>query len=181
LCLDPYPIWQADDGPVTIAALFLLYDCSFFPPGTNSKREALARAHEAGVVCTDEFPLHPDRYPSRDAWCHARTEATEGRLATRDPDLPTVLINHFPLVREPTHILRHPEFTQWCGTERTADWHLRFDAIVVVYGHLHIPRTTWYDGVRFEEVSTGCPRKWRRRGDDPSPPRRILPDPRGSR
>ncbi len=32
-----------------------------------------------------------------------------------------------------------------------------------VYGHLHIPRTTWYDDVRFEEVSVGYPREWRRR------------------
>jgi hypothetical protein len=33
-----------------------------------------------------------------------------------------------------------------------------------VYGHLHIPRTTWYDGVRFEEVSIGYPHEWRRHG-----------------
>ena len=58
-------------------------------------------------------------------------------------------------------MLRHPEFAQWCGTERTADWHLRYRAAAVVYGHLHIPRTTWYDGVRFEEVSLGYPREWR--------------------
>ncbi|MYU48090.1 hypothetical protein GTV15_15710, partial [Streptomyces sp. SID7803] len=32
------------------------------------------------------------------------------------------------------------------------------------YGHLHIPRTTWYDGVRFEEVSVGYPRERRQRG-----------------
>ena len=46
-----------------------------------------------------------------------------------------------------------------------------------VYGHLHIPRTTWYDGVRFEEVSVGYPREWRRR----KPYRwlrQILPDPK---
>jgi hypothetical protein len=180
---DPYLIWQADEGPVTIAALFLLYDYSFFPPGTNSKREALARAYETGVVCTDEFLLHPDPYPSRDAWCHARIEATERRLATRDPDLPTVLINHFPLVREPTRVLRHPEFAQWCGSERTADWHVRFTVVTVVtvvYGHLHTPRTTRYDGVRFEEASTGYPREWQQRGDTPPPPRQILPSPRGS-
>ncbi len=55
-------------------------------------------------------------------------------------------------------MLRYPEFAQWCGTERTADWHTRFNAKAVVYGHLHIPRTTWEDGVRFEEVSLGYPR-----------------------
>ena len=46
---------------------------------------------------------------------------------------------------------------------------------VVVYGHLHIPRTTWHDGVRFEEVSCGYPREWQRRGPAPGPPRQILP------
>jgi hypothetical protein len=45
----------------------------------------------------------------------------------------------------------------------------------MVYGHLHIPRTTWYDGVRFQEVSVGYPREWRRRGSAPEPPRTILP------
>jgi len=29
-------------------------------------------------------------------------------------------------------LLRHPEFAQWCGTKRTADWHQRFRATVVV-------------------------------------------------
>jgi hypothetical protein len=45
-----------------------------------------------------------------------------------------------------------------------------------VYGHLHIPRTTWYDEVRFEEVSVGYPREWHRR----KPYRwlrQVLPDP----
>ena len=46
-------------------------------------------------------------------------------------------------------------------------------ARAVVYGHLHIPRTTWYDGVRFEEVSLGYPREWRARGG-PGRPRPIL-------
>ena len=49
----------------------------------------------------------------------------------------------------------YPRFSLWCGSERTADWHLRYNAACCVYGHLHIPRTTYYDGVRFEEVSVG--------------------------
>jgi hypothetical protein len=60
----------------------------------------------------------------------------------------TVLVSHWPLVRQPTDTLRYPEFAQWCGTARTADWHARFRAEVAVYGHLHIPRTTHYDGIR---------------------------------
>jgi hypothetical protein len=50
-----------------------------------------------------------------------------------------------------------------------------------VYGHLHVPRTTWYDGVRFEEVSLGYPRERRRYGDPNRPLlRQILPAPDGA-
>jgi 3',5'-cyclic AMP phosphodiesterase CpdA len=173
---DPYAVWAGPGGPVTIAPLFVLYDYTFRPDGASTKEEALAIAYAAGVVATDEFRLHPDPYPSRDAWCAARIVETERRLAERDPALPVVLVNHFPLVRQPTRVLRYPEFAQWCGTERTADWHTRYRAAAVVYGHLHIPRTTWYDGVRFEEVSVGYPREWRRRGGPPGF-RQILPHP----
>jgi len=36
---------------------------------------------------------------------------------------------------------------------------------------------TWYDGVRFEEVSIGYPREWRQRAQRPGVPRQILPAP----
>jgi 3',5'-cyclic AMP phosphodiesterase CpdA len=173
---DPYPIWDGEGGPAQIAPLFLLYDYSFGRNVGATREEALRRAYEAGVVCVDEFLLHPDPYPSRQAWCHARVEATEKRLEASDPGLPMVLINHFPLRAEPTAVLRHPEFAQWCGTVRTADWHRRFRAAAVVYGHLHIPRTTWHDGVRFEEVSLGYPRERRYRPDRSYAMRRILPE-----
>ncbi len=172
---DPYPVWDGPGGPVTIAPLFLLYDYTFRPEGATTKEAGLAQAYEAGVVCTDEILLHPDPHPSREAWCEVRLTVTERRLAGRDLTLPTALVNHFPLVREPTRILRYPEFAQWCGTERTSDWHVRYGATAVVYGHLHIPRTTWHDGVRFEEVSCGYPREWRRRQGEPGIPRQIFP------
>ncbi len=124
---------------MTIAPLFILYDYTFRPDGTSTKEEALEVAHEAGVVCTDEVYLHPDPHPTRDAWCDARIAYTEKRLAALEPGTRTVLVNHWPLVREPTRVLWYPEFAQWCGTERTADWHERFRAASVVYGHLHIP------------------------------------------
>lgn len=171
---DEYPVWTGQDGPVVIAPLFLLYDYSFRMPGLTTKEASLARAYEAGVVCTDEILLHPDPYASREAWCRARVAHAEQRLSALDPAARTVLVNHWPLVREPTRILRFPEFAQWCGTELTADWHVRFRAAAVVYGHLHIPRTTWYDGVRFEEVSVGYPREWRRRGGEPGRLRPVL-------
>jgi predicted phosphodiesterase len=176
---DPFPIWEGEDGPAQIAPLFLLYDYSFGRNVGSTREEALQRAYDAGVVCVDEFLLHPDPYPSRQAWCRARVKESEQRLAASAPELPMVLINHFPLLDEPTRVLRHPEFAQWCGTVRTADWHRRFRAAAVVYGHLHIPRTTWHDGVRFEEVSLGYPRERRHRRGWHFAPRRILP--RGSR
>jgi 3',5'-cyclic AMP phosphodiesterase CpdA len=174
---DPYPVWEGAGGPVVVAPLFLLYDYSF---GTNiapTKAAALAQAHEAGVVCLDEYLLHPDPHPTREAWCDARVRATEQRLAALDPALPTVLVNHFPLNAEPTRVLRYPEFAQWCGTHRSADWHVRFRATAVVYGHLHIPWTTWHDGVRFEEVSLGYPRERARFPRKRAPLRQILPAP----
>ncbi len=179
---DPYPVWEGPGGPVAIAPLFLLYDYSFLPEGARTKEEALALAYKTGVVCTDEMMLHPDPFPSREAWCRARVDATERRLAEADPELPLVLVAHWPLVREPTNILRYPQFAQWCGTTRTRDWHRRFNVTAVVYGHLHIPRVTWYDGVRFVEASVGYPREWRRRPPrsgvpKPGVPRQILPAP----
>ncbi|MGC4946611.1 metallophosphoesterase family protein [Streptomyces sp. DT224] len=173
---DPYPVWSGEGGPVTVAPLFVLYDYSFRVPEARSKEESLCLAREAGIVCTDEYLLHPDPYPTRDAWCHARVAETERRLAAADPARQTVLINHFPLTRHPTHILRYPHFAQWCGSELTSDWHVRFRAAAVVYGHLHIPRVTWHDGVRFEEVSVGYPREWRTRAWR-DPLRQILPQP----
>ncbi|MBO0774663.1 MAG: metallophosphoesterase [Actinobacteria bacterium] len=173
---DPFPVWQGEAGPTVIAPLFVLYDYSFLPEGTATRAEALARAYDTGIVCSDEALLHPDPYPSREAWCRARVAESERRLAALPPGVPAILVNHFPLVREPTRVLRYPVFAQWCGTELTAGWHRRFRALAVVYGHLHIPRTTWYDGVRFEEVSLGYPREWRRRAGPPEVPRQILPE-----
>ncbi|MFJ1646579.1 metallophosphoesterase family protein [Streptomyces sp. NPDC088258] len=175
---DPYPVWRGAGGPVAVAPLFVLYDYSFRAPGTTTKEESLRVAREAGIVCSDEYFLHPDPFESRDDWCRSRVEETERRLSAVDPSLRTVLVNHFPLVRDPTSILYYPEFAQWCGTELTADWHVRFRAAAVVYGHLHIPRVTWHDGVRFEEVSVGYPREWRKRPPR-VPLRQILPEPAG--
>jgi 3',5'-cyclic AMP phosphodiesterase CpdA len=173
---DPYPVWEGGGGPARIVPLFLLYDYTFGLNLASTTEAALALAHEAGVVCSDEFLLHPNPHPSRAAWCHARVRESELRLDACGVDMPTVLVNHFPLLDAPTRVLLHPEFAQWCGTRLTADWHRRFRAVAVVYGHLHIPRTTWHDGVRFEEVSLGYPREWARRGPRAGGVlRRILP------
>ncbi|GAA2375924.1 metallophosphoesterase [Dactylosporangium salmoneum] len=167
---DPYPLWQND---IAVAPLHVLYDYSFWPKGATSTEEALAIARKAGIVGTDEVLLHPDPYPGRAEWCRARVAATEERLAALDR--PAVLVNHFPLVREPTDVMWYPEFALWCGTTLTADWPTRFDTAVVVYGHLHIPRTTWHAGVRHEEVSVGYPREWKKRSAPPAQLRDVLP------
>jgi 3',5'-cyclic AMP phosphodiesterase CpdA len=172
----PFPVWTERGGPATIVPMFLLYDYSFLPEGAASKAEGLTIARERNVVATDEFLLSPEPYPTREAWCRERLEITRARLEELDWMTPTVLVNHFPLVRDPCDALFYPEFSLWCGTTRTADWHTRYNAVCSVYGHLHIPRTTWYDDVRFEEVSVGYPREWRRR-KPPSWLRQVLPDP----
>ncbi|GDY78419.1 hypothetical protein SAV31267_079040 [Streptomyces avermitilis] len=85
---DPYPVWEGPGGPVAVAPLFLLYDYSFLPAGCDTKEQGLEYAHGTGVVCTDEFMLHPDPYPTRDAWCRARIAETERRLAQLPPSCP---------------------------------------------------------------------------------------------
>ena len=91
--------------------------------------------------------------------------------------MPTVLINHFPLREDLVRLRRIPRFSIWCGTKATHDWHTRFRAQVVVSGHLHLPRTDFVDGVRFEEVSFGYPRQRPGWVTFESVLRQILPDP----
>ncbi len=166
---DPFPVFEG----VTVAPLFLLYDYSLLPAGTTTPAEGLAAAYRAGVVCTDEHLLYPDPYPSREAWCEARVAYSRERLDAVSG--PTVLVNHWPLTRLPTEVLRYPEFVLWCGTTASADWHRRYRAQAVVYGHLHIPRVTYEDGVRFVEASLGYPREWRPRQDRLGVPSEVLP------
>ena len=156
---DPYPIVAFGGKQVRIAPLFLLYDYSFRPADVPIER-AVQWASETGIVCADEVLLHPDPYAGLAEWCHARCESTELRLKNCGNDIPTVLINHFPLREDLAHLPRIPRFSLWCGTRRTEDWHLRFNATVVVSGHLHIRSTSHRDGVRFEEVSLGYPKQW---------------------
>lgn len=172
---DEFAVWPGPSGPITIVPLFQLYDYSWLAPGTKTKKESLQYAYRNGVVCADELMLRPDPYPDRESWCHARLKESERRLSALGPEVKTVLVSHWPLVRQPTEALRFPEFAQWCGTARTADWHIRFRAEVAVYGHLHISRSTQYDGVRFEEVSLGYPSEWSKRPTPPIPPTKVLP------
>lgn len=173
---DPYARWEGPGGPCLLAPLFLLYDYSFRPDDIPEER-ALEWAAETNVICSDEVLLHPDPYPSRSALCAARCAAAERRLAAAAAEAPLVLINHFPLRQDLARLPRVPRFSLWCGTRRTEDWHTRFPVRAVVYGHLHIRGTHWRDGVRFEEVSFGYPRDWRRDRGLQYYLREILPGP----
>jgi len=185
---DDFPVWDGPDGPVTIAPLLTLYDYSFRTGRADTVRadavradtvradtvraDAVRAAEAAGFVAADEGHLHADPYPSVAEWCRDRVTLTEKRLAALDG--PMVLVSHWPLIPAPVAALRYPAYAPWCGTTLTADWHTRYPVVAAVYGHLHIPRTTYHDGVRFEEVSVGYPREWSRRGSAPPLPRVIL-------
>ena len=174
---DPYPLWTGPGRPAWVVPMFLLYDYSWTREPGQSRSVALAGARERRVVASDEFLIDTAPYPDAVAWCRERLVATTTRLAALDPAHPTVLVNHWPLLRGPTEVLRHPDFALWCGTEQTSDWHRRYRAVACVYGHLHIPRTTVHDRVRFDEVSLGYPREWGARGRPDPLARQILPAP----
>ncbi len=156
---DEYPTWT-EEPRIRIAPLFILYDYSFAPDGIHGADAARAWALEGGISAADEVLLHFDPHPSREAWCHARIDATVPRLEEASRDAKLVLINHWPLRRDLVRIPRVPRYVPWCGTRATEDWHVRFNAEVVVSGHLHVRATDMRDGVRFEEVSLGYPRDW---------------------
>jgi hypothetical protein len=85
---------------------------------------------------------------------------TQARLSAINE--PIILVNHFALRQDLLHLRRIPRFSLWCGTELTADWHIRFPVQVLIYGHLHMCSTRFRQGVRFVEVSLGYPRQWQR-------------------
>lgn len=173
---DPYVAWPGDGGPRVIVPLFLLYDYSFRPDDVPAD-QALDWARASEIECADEVVLHPDPYPSRAAWCHARCAAARTRLDAIPPDHRTILVNHFPLRRDLAVLPRIPRFSIWCGTRLTESWHVEYRADVVVSGHLHIRSTRWRDGVRFEEVSLGYPRQRPEGRDIAWFLREILPGP----
>lgn len=173
---DPYPVWPGGGKPTLIVPLFLLYDYSF-RDNKLSVEQAMIRAEEANVVCTDEFLLNPAPYTSRGAWCQARCNEAERRLKEIPPAYSIILINHFPIRREHVRVNNIPQFSIWCGTSRTQDWITRFPISVVVYGHVHVRATDYINGTRFEEVSLGYKNNWDQEKGMQSYLRQILPDP----
>ena len=176
---DAYRAWP-DQPSTVIVPMFLLYDYSFRPddvPGAGAR----AWAREAGVLSADERLLSPAPWPSVPDWCHARCDATLARLAALPVDAHTILVNHWPLRYDLAVPPRIPRFSIWCGTSRTEDWARRYRARAVVSGHLHLRTTLWREGVRFEEVSLGYPRDWRRDRGIAAYLREVLPGPAADR
>ena len=158
---DPYARWPGDGPPRAIVPVFLLFDYSFRPADVR-REDAVEWAAASGVRSADEELLAPDPHPTRDAWCEARVEATEARLALLPPDVHLILANHFPFRRDHAVLPRIPRFSIWCGTTRTEDWHRRFNIKAAIYGHLHLRAARELDGVKFDEVSLGYPKQWDR-------------------
>ena len=167
---DPWMVWKGKPGEEAIIALcFTLYDYSFRPEEVK-REKALEWALEKDVEATDEALLHPDPYDSRDAWCHALCDKWERKFSdytNSHPNVPFVIVNHWPLREDLVYIPLIPRFSLWCGTKRSSDWHRkkRFGAAyggakAAVTGHLHVRRTDHLEGCRFEEVSLGYPRQW---------------------
>ncbi|KAK3215522.1 hypothetical protein GRF29_8g259813 [Pseudopithomyces chartarum] len=159
---DDFVTWEGEGGPVVIAPIFTLYDYSFRPPHVPLEA-ALEWAREENIYATDESVLHNDPYESRIEWCNALVKRAEAKLSAavmENLGKRLVIINHWPLRQDLVNIPLVPRFILWCGTKQTEDWHLKYNAKVVVSGHLHVRRTDWKDDTRFEEVSLGYPKQW---------------------
>jgi predicted phosphodiesterase len=173
---DEYPLWPGPGPKTRIVPMFLLYDYSFGPDDLDPA-QTVAWSMEEGIRCTDEYYLHADPFPSREAWCRHRLEVTAARIAAIPADERLILVNHFPFRRDLVRLWRIPRFIPWCGTRATEDWHRRWPVDVVVHGHLHMRATDWRDGVRFEEVSLGYPAHWKQEKGIDAYVRTILPHP----
>ncbi|MDR3537689.1 MAG: metallophosphoesterase [Acetobacteraceae bacterium] len=155
---DPFVAWPPT-GDV-IVPLCTLYDYSFRPDDI-ALADVVAWAAELRNVAADEHLISAAPFQGMVEWCAQRCDETEMRLARElPPDARTILVGHYPLRQDLVRIPRIPRFTPWCGTTRTEDWHRRYNAVVAVSGHLHVRRTDWRDGTRFEEVSLGYPKQW---------------------
>ncbi|RNE49378.1 metallophosphoesterase family protein [Corynebacterium alimapuense] len=145
---DPYPVF----GGVTIAPLFTLYDYSFRDPG-HTATQAMNAARTARAMLDDTLYIEP--FVDVATWCQERVAYSRKRLEQIDG--PTLLVNHWPLVVEPTHALRQPELALWCGATSTRDFATRYQAVAVIHGHLHMPRELIVEGIPHVDVSLGYP------------------------
>lgn len=145
---DDYPVF----GGVTVAPLFTLYDYSFRPDHLSAE-QALAAARTARATLDDELFIAP--FVDIPAWCAERVAYSRERLAAVTG--PTLLVNHWPLVVEPTRRLAKPELALWCGTTATRSFLPDYHAIGAIHGHLHMPAEIRVEGVPHFDVSLGYP------------------------
>ena len=156
---DPYPVWTGAGGPVTVAPAVPAVRLHVPPGRRRTKEEALDLAYGRGRGLHRRAAAAPRPVPEPGGVVpRPASTATRRRLGGCDPALPDGAGQPLPAgpradpgpalpaVRAVVRHRRRPR----TGTSA-------FRAATVVYGHLHIPRTTCHDGVRFEEVSVGYP------------------------
>ncbi|MGI1677646.1 MAG: metallophosphoesterase [Cellvibrionaceae bacterium] len=175
---DEYIKWEHEKNNYLIVPMTLLYDYSFRPEHVDDN-DVISWAKESGVLCRDEHLFDTGHHESIKDWCWERIQYTQERLTDCDPNIPMILVNHFPLRYDLVRTMRIPRFSIWCGTKKTEHWHKEYNVDVVVSGHLHMRSTDYRDGVRFEEVSLGYPNDWRSEEGRGIAPylREILPGP----
>ena len=156
---DKYPTIILNNQNYIIAPTFTLYDYSFRPQEIELE-EAVNWSMESGVLCSDEELLFANPYSSIIEWCKFRCEYTEDRLKKIHPNVPIILVNHFPLLELHAKLPRFPRFSIWCGTKFTESWMSAFNIKIVIYGHLHIRSTRYYNNVLYQEVSLGYQGDW---------------------
>jgi Icc-related predicted phosphoesterase len=156
---DKYQIYHDNGQGYCLAPIMILYDYSFKPNNIENGKE-IEWAAESGVICADEDLLFSDPYKSVSEWCNARCIYTEERLNAIQKDVPIIIVNHYPLLKELGRIYTFPRFSIWCGTTQTQKWLDEFNIEIAIYGHLHIRSAKTINGVRHEEVSFGYPQDW---------------------
>jgi predicted phosphodiesterase len=156
---DKYLNFNHEGNNYCLAPIMTLYDYSFKPENVQDGKEK-EWAAESGVICADEDLLFSYPYKSVSEWCNARCIYTEKRLNAIQKDVPIIIINHYPLLKDLGRIFTFPRFSIWCGTTQTQKWLDQFNIEVVIYGHLHIRSSKIINGVRHEEVSFGYPQDW---------------------
>ncbi|MBC2681739.1 metallophosphoesterase family protein [Corynebacterium anserum] len=147
---DPYVSFAGH----TLVPLFTLYDHSWRSPDV-APADAIAEAEQKGRVLTDHYTIAP--FVDITLWCRERLRYSVRRLSHVEGS--TILINHWPLVREVMDNVQIPEIALWSGTRHTQTWPKRYKATTVIYGHLHIPVEHFVDHVTHAEVSLGYPRE----------------------
>ncbi|KAB1503784.1 metallophosphoesterase [Corynebacterium sp. 320] len=147
---DRYPVFAGH----TVVPMFTLYDHSWRDPAITPS-QAIDAAIENGFVLTDHWAISP--FEDVPQWCRERLSYTVSRLSRVDG--PTILVNHWPLVREAMQGIPAQDIGLWSGTRHTQQWPRRYRATAVIYGHLHVPRTISLEGVTHVEVSLGYPKE----------------------